>query len=75
LPERAESEWKRKLRQFSSIQQQRLEQKLEDYLAEFIQQQLAGLSILSNEDLEILIRDIGMMSRKPSINTPLNLNH
>lgn len=58
LPERAESEWKRKLRQFSSIQQQRLEQKLEDYLAEFIQQQLAGLSILSNEDLEILIRDI-----------------
>lgn len=58
LPERAGSEWKRKLRQFSSIQQQRLEQKLEDYLAEFIQQQLAGLSILSNEDLEILIRDI-----------------
>ena len=51
-------QWKQKLLRFSSTQQQRLEQKLEDYLADFIQQQLAELSILSDEDLEILARDI-----------------
>ncbi|MPW44028.1 hypothetical protein [Acinetobacter guerrae] len=58
LSEQNGAEWKRKLLNFSNIQQQRIEQKLEDYLAEFIQQQLAELSILTNEDLEILIRDI-----------------
>ncbi|MBJ9986413.1 hypothetical protein IAE19_13320 [Acinetobacter sp. S40] len=56
--EQDEPAWKRKLLKFSNLQQQRLEQKLEVYLAEFIQQQLAELSILTNEDLEILIRNI-----------------
>lgn len=52
------SSWQQRIKRFSLKQQQRIEQKLEDYLATFIQEQLAELTILSNDDLEDLIRNI-----------------
>ena len=51
-------EWQQKLKRFSQQQQQRIEQKIEESLAKFIQEQLANLSLLSNADLESLIRTI-----------------
>ena len=54
----AKYQWQQKLKSFSYRQQQRLEQKLEEGLAGLIQTQLAELSLLSNDDLEMLARNI-----------------
>ncbi|KXZ66599.1 hypothetical protein AVENLUH5627_02533 [Acinetobacter venetianus] len=51
-------EWQQKLRTFSHRQQQRIEQKIEDSIARFIQEQLVDLSLLSNDDLETLARNV-----------------
>ncbi len=51
-------EWQQKLKSFSHRQQQRIEQKLEESIARFIQEQLADLSLLSNDDLESLARNV-----------------
>ena len=51
-------EWQYKLKKFSFLQQQRLEQKLETWIAGFIHEQLTELSLLSAEDLESLVRHI-----------------
>lgn len=51
-------EWANKLKHYSYRQQLRIEQKLEEHLARFIQTQLADLSLLSNDDLDTLIRNI-----------------
>lgn len=51
-------EWSHKLKNFSQRQQQRLEQKLEDHIAQFIQEQLAELTLVSNDDLEALVRNV-----------------
>lgn len=40
------------------LQQQRLEHKLETWIASFIHEQLTELSLLSAEDLESLVRHI-----------------
>jgi hypothetical protein len=51
-------EWQQKLKTFSYRQQQRIEQKIEESIARFIQEQLVDLSLLSNDDLESLARNI-----------------
>ncbi|MFI8033089.1 hypothetical protein [Acinetobacter courvalinii] len=51
-------EWQQKLKSFSHRQQQRIEQKIEESIARFIQEQLADLSLLSNDDLESLARNV-----------------
>ena len=50
-------EWQHKLKN-SLLQQQRLEHKLETWIAGFIHEQLTELSLLSAEDLESLVRHI-----------------
>ena len=51
-------EWQQKLKSFSHRQQQRIEQKIEESIAKLIQEQLVDLSLLSNDDLESLVRTI-----------------
>lgn len=51
-------EWQYKLKTFSYRQQQRIEHKIEESIARLIQEQLADLSLLSNDDLESLVRNI-----------------
>lgn len=51
-------EWQHKLKTFSYRQQQRIEHKIEESIARLIQEQLADLSLLSNDDLESLARNI-----------------
>ncbi|MFN4318330.1 hypothetical protein [Acinetobacter parvus] len=51
-------EWQQKLKSFSYRQQQRIEQKLEESIGKFIQEQLADLSLLSNDDMESLARNV-----------------
>ena len=51
-------QWQQKLKSFSSRQQQRIEQKVEESMARFIQTQLVDLSLLSPNDLELLARNI-----------------
>ncbi|ENX63617.1 MULTISPECIES: hypothetical protein [Acinetobacter] len=51
-------EWQQKLKSFSHRQQQRIEQKIEESIGRFIQEQLVDLSLLSNDDLESLARNI-----------------
>lgn len=53
-----QARWQQNLKSFSHKHQQRIEQKIEDYLARLIQQQLAELSVLSNDDLEDLLRTL-----------------
>lgn len=51
-------QWQQKLKTFSQQQQQRLEHKIEEHLARFIQTQLVDLSLVSNDDLENFLRNL-----------------
>lgn len=65
-------EWRQKLKIFSYRQQQRIEHKLEDGIARFIQEQLADLSLLSNEDLESLARNVWEDNKAKSLSEYTN---
>lgn len=54
--ERPAHTWQAKLKRFSVKQQQNVSQKVEDQLAKFIHQQMSELTLLSNDDLEIFLR-------------------